>query len=189
MAQFPTLLTFAGAATVAGLALGAGIWTIAQVLEPIGARHLALVVAALTGAFYGASEILRLRWRLPERRWQVPQRWGLAGRPLYMAAFGAILGVGFLTYIPYAGYYVLIMLMFGLADLTYVLLGALVFAWARTIPVIGMSLGSAAFTPTTRMARAVALSEQVVRLSGLLTLPRGALLLAAGVASIRALMG
>lgn len=182
------LVSFAAAATVAGLALGLVLAGLSTLTEPIGGRQIALVVAVFGGVGYGVSEILGLRWRLPQRHWQVPQRWGGYGRPLYAAAFGAILSVGFLTFIPYAGYYLLILLAFAVTDWHWTVLFAVLFAWARVAPIVAFSMRLSVLRPSEQLARATLLSERIASVSRGLWLPRGALLLAAAVASIRALL-
>jgi hypothetical protein len=45
---------------------------------------------------------------LPETGWRVPRSWARFGHTAYASLFGAVLGVGFLTAIPAAGFYVLL---------------------------------------------------------------------------------
>jgi hypothetical protein len=79
---------------VLGLVLGA---------LPIGTA--ALVVAAVYGSGYGAVEVYGAAWPAPGRRWQVPQDLmiGATSRRRVLV-WGSILGPGFLTRNPYAGF-------------------------------------------------------------------------------------
>lgn len=95
---------------------------------------------AIVALAYGLAELGGLRWWLPQRHWQVPQSWGRHGRVAYAAAFGVVLGAGFLTFVPYVGYHLLLgvcvvgadpqrggmlMVIFGMARAAPVLLGPL----------------------------------------------------------------
>jgi len=69
----------------------------------------ALVAAALYAAAYGLAETTgRLRPRAPGTRWQVPQAMVMgASRRRRLLVWGSILGPGFLTRNPYAGFFLL----------------------------------------------------------------------------------
>ena len=72
----------------------------------------AVVAAAVYGCGYGAAEVFGLRWPgAPGRRWQVPQDLLIgASGPRRLAIWGGILGPGFLTRNPYAGFGMLVLL-------------------------------------------------------------------------------
>ncbi|HTZ94597.1 MAG TPA: hypothetical protein VMB74_19555 [Streptosporangiaceae bacterium] len=73
--------------------------------------HAAVVIAAVYGCGYGVAELWGLRWPVPGRRWQVPQDLLIgAGGPRRLMVWGAILGPGFLTRNPYAGFGMLLLL-------------------------------------------------------------------------------
>jgi hypothetical protein len=67
---------------------------------------VALVTAAVYGCYYGAIEIAGRRGlAVPGRRWQVPQSMMIDASPRRrILVWGAILGPGFLTQNPYAGF-------------------------------------------------------------------------------------
>lgn len=73
----------------------------------------ALVAAALYAAAYGLAETTgRLRPRAPGTRWQVPQTMVMgASRRRRLLVWGSILGPGFLTRNPYAGFFLLPLLV------------------------------------------------------------------------------
>jgi hypothetical protein len=86
-------------AAVIWIALGAGL----AALPLIG---VALVGAAAYGCYYGITELVGRRGLpTPGRRWQVPQSTMIGASPRRrLLAWGAILGPGFLTANPYAGF-------------------------------------------------------------------------------------
>jgi hypothetical protein len=82
------------------------------VLGLLPVAHAAIVAAAVYGCGYGAAEVLGLRRRGPPgRRWQVPQDLliGSSGARR-LVVWGTILGPGFLTRNPYAGFGMLVLL-------------------------------------------------------------------------------
>jgi len=85
--------------TVVGVALMA----LTTVLPLAG---VALVLAAIYGCCYGVAEVAGLgRFVVPGRRWQVPQSMLIDASPWRrVLVWGAILGPGFATRNPYAGF-------------------------------------------------------------------------------------
>lgn len=67
---------------------------------------VALVAAVVYGCYYGATELAGRRGlAVPGRRWQVPQSMMIDASPRRrILVWGAILGPGFLTQNPYAGF-------------------------------------------------------------------------------------
>jgi hypothetical protein len=81
------------------------------VLGVLPVAHAAVVAAAVYGCGYGAAEVFGLRWPGPPgRRWQVPQDLliGSSGARR-LVVWGTILGPGFLTRNPYAGFGMLVL--------------------------------------------------------------------------------
>ena len=180
-----SLLSFAAAATLIGVALGVVAFAIAR----LGTDRISLAAAVVVALVYSTSELLRLGWPVPQRHWQIPQSWGILGRPAYAAAFGAILSAGFLTFIPFAGYYVVTLLAVAMADWQLSALIMTVFAWARVAPVLALAHRLHALGPTEQLARAVNYAQSVARINERAWLPRGALLAATAIAATRALVG
>ena len=94
----------------------AAVWAVlglALTALPIGTA--ALLATALYGCAYGAAESLHLRRpRTPGRSWQVPQDFMIgASSRRRVLVWGSILGPGFLTRNPYAGFGVLPLLVAG----------------------------------------------------------------------------
>jgi hypothetical protein len=88
------------------------------VLGALPVAHAAVVVAAIYGCGYGVAEIWGLRWPAPGRRWQVPQDLMIgAGGPRRLVVWGTILGPGFLTRNPYAGFGMLVLLAASIGSL------------------------------------------------------------------------
>ena len=67
-----------------------------------------MLVIAVFALLYALHEGLLLRLPQPERNWQVPNAWIMRWPILGTAMFGAVLGTGLLTFIPYSSYYVLL---------------------------------------------------------------------------------
>lgn len=70
---------------------------------------VALVAAVVYGCYYGVTELAGHRGlAVPGRRWQVPQSMMINTSPRRrVLVWGAILGPGFLTQNPYAGFWLL----------------------------------------------------------------------------------
>jgi hypothetical protein len=89
----------------------------------------AVVAAAVYGCGYGAAEVFGLRWPGPPgRRWQVPQDLLIgSGGTRRLVVWGSILGPGFLTRNPYAGFGMLVLLAASIGRLPAVIVvGAII---------------------------------------------------------------
>lgn len=93
------LAAYAIPALATWLALGLGL-----ALVPLAGFALAASVAY--GGYYGVTELSGRRGlAVPGRRWQVPQSMVIGASPRRrLLVWGAILGPGFLTQNPYAGF-------------------------------------------------------------------------------------
>jgi hypothetical protein len=81
---------------------------------PLGTGALLLAIGYCAG--YGAIELYGLPWPAPGRRWQVPQEMMIgAGGRRRVLVWGSILGPGFLTRNPFAGFGVLPVLLAAIA--------------------------------------------------------------------------
>jgi hypothetical protein len=99
---------------------GAAAWALLGLL--IGAlpvAQAAVVAAAVYGCGYGVAEVCGLRWPgVPGRAWQVPQDLLIgASGTRRLVIWGTILGPGFLTRNPYAGYGMLVLLVAAVGSL------------------------------------------------------------------------
>jgi hypothetical protein len=90
-------------AIAAWTVLALGLMALTRVLPLTG---VALVLAALYGCCYGTAELAGLgRLTAPGRRWQVPQSMMIDASPRRrVLVWGAVLGPGFATRNPYAGF-------------------------------------------------------------------------------------
>jgi hypothetical protein len=92
---------------------GAAAWALlGLVLGALPVANAAVVAAAVYGCGYGTAEVFGLRRPAPPgRRWQVPQDLliGSSGARR-LVVWGTILGPGFLTRNPYAGFGMLVLL-------------------------------------------------------------------------------
>jgi hypothetical protein len=80
------------------------------VLGVLPIAHAAVVAAAIYGCGYGVTEVFGLRWPAPGRSWQVPQGLLIGAGGSRLLVWGTILGPGFLTRNPYAGFGMLVLL-------------------------------------------------------------------------------
>lgn len=152
---------FALAATASAALVGAacGLLGVAAAAHAPSLRAgLAGLVAAVAGA-YGIAESRGAQWWVPQRHWQVPQAWGWHGRFVFATAFGLVLGAGFLTLIPFIGYYLLVALCVVAADPVRggVLMG--LFGAARAVPVLAVPLVSWARRQPQHAQRAAAAND------------------------------
>lgn len=90
-------------AVVVWSVLGLGLLVLTGLMPFEG---VALVLAAIYGCCYGVAEIAGLgRLAVPGRRWQVPQTMLIDASPWRrVLVWGALLGPGFATRNPYAGF-------------------------------------------------------------------------------------
>ena len=138
--------------------LGAGLLALATVLSLAGMAlaGVALVLAAIYGCCYGVAEIAGLgRLAVPGRRWQVPQSMLIDASPWRrVLVWGAVLGPGFATRNPYAG--------FGLLPIAVVATAAFQpAAGVALAAVIGLAHGGAR---ATALLRDIASGQQIAAL-------------------------
>ncbi len=126
----------AGTTTVGLMAGTVGTVVRGIVLGRAGLTPLWIVVVAVIAVAYGLREVNVLRLPVPEMAWQVPAIWIRYGRTAQAFLFGIALGVEFLTFMPYATFYVLLLFEATLGVKGGVLLGG-VYGVARLIPTVG----------------------------------------------------
>lgn len=114
--------------------LGAALAVEPLRLPLVATRGVALVIAAAT-AFVAVV--------IPQSLWRVPREWGYWGPQRYAAAFGFLLGLGFVTAIPSPAFYVLIVL--ALSNVSPALIVAVFasFGAIRALPLVIASVASA----------------------------------------------
>lgn len=126
--------------------VGAGL--LALVLGLLGrALHTALPaigfewVVALLGVLsllYALHELNILRLPNPQIGWQVPKSWQRPSRLLGNTLYGLVLGMGIFTFIPFTGFYILLLweAAAGAVSLEAAVTLGLVYGAARGIPVV-----------------------------------------------------
>jgi len=100
------------------------------------APNSVLATFAIIGVIYAIAMAVGWNLSVPSRNWFVPRRWGLYGIPRSSLYFGAVLGAGFLTRIPYFGYFVLVAGCFGRGNLWAGAFVMTVFGAARALSVV-----------------------------------------------------
>jgi hypothetical protein len=98
------IVAYALPAALAWTLLGVAVLALHAV--PLPVAGIALVIAIGYASYYGLTEVTGLRGlRPPGRGWQVPQTMVIGASPRRRIwVWGAILGPGFLTQNPYAGF-------------------------------------------------------------------------------------
>jgi hypothetical protein len=100
-----TVGSITGAGVIGGLCGMIGTWVVAgrpALVWPLSALLVAFAVA------YGLGELFGSALPVPTSHWQVPRHWEAYGRPAFALAFGVLLGAGFITVVPFIGYYLLL---------------------------------------------------------------------------------
>jgi hypothetical protein len=177
--EFPLaqVSAFAAGAVVSSAMLGTIVgvfgWIASLAGEWVSRSLLAMIVFVLVACI--AGELCGRRLRFPSRSWQIPRSWAAYGTPRFQMIFGAILGTGFLTFITFGGYYVL---LFAIAMIGSPVIGAKImvcYAAGRWLPVafagVRRSRFSMAFLssqiPTTGMAKVQSWVGRFLRLGTL----------------------
>jgi hypothetical protein len=118
------------------------VWmTLGLVVNLLPLGTVALVLIAGYGVFYGIPEAGGLaRPTPPGSRWQVPAKWVLGvSRRRRFVVWGSLLGPGFATRNPYAGFWILPLAVAAVGNLGYgVLLAALIGAAHGTGRALGL---------------------------------------------------
>lgn len=174
------LFLFAASAIMAAAVVGAALGVAGAALAELpslwhrGAAALAAGVAAL----YGIGELLGAKWWVPQRHWLVPKRRYVYGPLLYAGAFGATLGAGLFTKIPFMGYHLLLASCVATADPWQG--GALMalFGAARAAPVVAVPLAAWTRSDVPTPAAAHAANRWFAQVDRRMAGLRGSLLLA-----------
>ncbi len=95
----------------------------------------ALGVAALAFALH---ELNIVKLPTPEMGWQVPKSWQRSSRLAGQTLYGIVLGMGIFTFIPFAGFYVLLALemVVGAVDLRAAVALGMVYGFMRGLPAV-----------------------------------------------------
>jgi cytochrome c biogenesis protein CcdA len=94
--------------------------------------------------------------------WQVPQHWALFGRPWYEMLFGGALGLGFVTVVPFVGYYLLLLCILANGDTSTGAVAMFGFGLGRSIPMLTAPFIMAS-KPATRTSYEVAAAGRLNR--------------------------
>ena len=103
---------------------------------------------------------------VPTGHWLVPRWWRHFPPPTYQALFGMILGMGWLTKIPFASYYLLVIVVLHAGDVTFGSIAMGSFGLARSIPLVVFFIRShASSRPMRTSAHLLRRREQLRRLA------------------------
>lgn len=128
--------TTVGAALVAlvvGL-LGAGL----HALLPVIGLPVAIAMLGVASLVFALHELNVLRLPAPQVGWQVPASWMRRSRLVGNTLYGLVLGAGVFTFIPFAGFYILLglELAIGAMDLRAAVVLGMVYGVARGLPAV-----------------------------------------------------
>ena len=129
---------------------GAVAWALlGLVLGVLPVADAAVVAAAVYGCGYGVAEVFGLRWPVPPgRRWQVPQDLLIGSSGVRrLVVWGTILGPGFLTRNPYAGFGMLVLLAASAGSLPAAIVIAAIIGMAHAAGRAVALLGDSATVP------------------------------------------
>lgn len=99
-----------------------------------------LWMAGVLALLFSLRELGLIRFPIPQRKWQVPISWVHKHRYAGALAYGLTIGLGYLTYIPYPGFWILQALsLFSAAPSLASLLGA-VYGLGRALPVLAVGI-------------------------------------------------
>jgi len=117
-------------------AVGAAVGAIGSVASPLSAGHQRLWTAgiAVITLVYALHEFELIRLPIPQVRWQVPVQWSKYGKTVQVLLYGIVLGAEIFTFIPYATFYILLLLEMTLGPQIGATLGFM-YGLARAYPV------------------------------------------------------
>lgn len=127
---------YAGAAVVGGATIGYISARLGGLLLSRISDAAIVVSLAVTAAAYAIHEFGLIRLPVPSGPWRVPVEW--ANWPHYVAPvmWGLVLGVGILTAVPFAGYFILLGWVAYIADPHYGLAVGALYGFARAVPLL-----------------------------------------------------
>jgi hypothetical protein len=153
----PRALAYTFVLIVTGTALFGAIAAIGAPLA--GGTTPAAVVAAFT-MLCVLRELKLIRLPLPSRAWQVPRHWLRVGAYRSAVAYGAVMGVGFLTRAPFATYHVAVIWAFLSGSLLHGAYVGLSFAAGRALTLLMPRLVASRDSGTPEIARSQFLLER-----------------------------
>ena len=123
-------------ATIVGALVGfiGSVFT-TMVLSNVGTPGLWTATIAVMALVYGLRELAIIRLPMPQVAWQVPASWSRYGKAGQSLLYGLVLGAGIFTFIPYASFYILLLLEASLGVVGGAALG-LVYGLARALSML-----------------------------------------------------
>lgn len=134
--MFALVLIFGAGEAVSATIVGALVGVTGIALRELVPGYLVVLgsLGAIVAAIYAFFAMRGKHLQVPTSRWVVPAAWSSSGKYRFAFLFGLALGTGFLTIVPYIGFYLLLVL--GLTgSIKLAVGGMLTFAFARWLPV------------------------------------------------------
>lgn len=125
----------------------------------LGEGAVTLAAAAASIGLVGWDSVRPAATACPlSSHWQVPQGWAVYGSPWYELMFGGVLGIGFITVVPFVGYYVLLIAVMASGSVTMGVIALAVYGLARALPMLTAPLlmhrrGALRIDPAVRATR------------------------------------
>jgi hypothetical protein len=122
--------------TLIGIFVGT-VGTFVRSLLPIEIMEVSIWVpiTLITALAYGLHHLGFVSMPMPQNHWQVPAHWIRFGKGVMALLYGVVLGAEVFTLIPYATFYILVLLEFNLG-VEYGALIGFVYGIARALPVV-----------------------------------------------------
>jgi hypothetical protein len=121
-------IVYAGGLVASSTAFGLLAGALGQSIHiaPLAGTRNSTWLVGLIGAIafaYGLRELAVISLPMPQVRWQVPVLWSRYGKTIQSALYGLVLGVDVFTLVPYATFYILLLLEVTLGSTGGALLG------------------------------------------------------------------
>lgn len=103
----PSGVLYAGSSVAGGAVVGGAVAGLGSILPGIRSFHSVLLVVAVAAfGLWGLRDLRILEFPAPEWRRQVPNRWRSSfPAPVVATLYGASLGAGVLTFVPFSSFY------------------------------------------------------------------------------------
>lgn len=112
---WPPTAAYAAGLVGSTTAVGAGVGTLGVALRTHlfagdSTRTLWVVGIAVVAFAYGLHELALIHLPTPQVQWQVPAHWSHYGKTAQALLYGGVLGAEVFTFIPYAAFYILVLI-------------------------------------------------------------------------------
>ena len=134
-------LTFTIGAVVSAATMGALLAMLGRVNAIVSGvtSTPGLITICIIEAVYIAADVADIRLPVPTSTWQVPRSWVHHGEATFAFLFGLSLGAGFLTVVPFVGFYSLLISIALVQPPSLAIATMLVYGVVRSAPLIAVA--------------------------------------------------